>query len=211
MKKLTLEDIEAWKDDRKRARFINCLSGVKTGVLIGTADEERKSNLAIFSSLFHLGANPALMGFVVRPDVSPRHTLENIKNIGYYTINILPFDEHLKGHHTSARFPEETSEFSAVGLSEEYFSNQLVPFVKESKVKWLMELVRIIDIEENNTHIIIGKVLEVLLPEEILDTDGTLDIAATNPSLVTGLDSYHQVKKGQRYTYAKPDREPKKL
>lgn len=209
MKKLTLEDIESWNDDRKRGRFFNCLSGIKSGVLVGTANSQKKSNLAIFTSLFHLGANPALMGIVIRPDISPRHTLLNIKEVGYYTLNLLPYDFHQNGHQTSARYPENISEFGACGFTEEW--SELVPYVKESQIKWLMKLVKVVDIPENNTHIVIGEVKEIQIPEVLISDDGAVDIAGSDPALVTGLDCYHQVKPGKRYAYAKPDKETKEL
>ena len=63
---------------RKRAAFINSLTGFKSASLIGTIDNNKKTNLSIFSSVFHLGSNPALVGFINRPDSVERHTLENI-------------------------------------------------------------------------------------------------------------------------------------
>lgn len=208
MERITLTDLDNWEDNRKRGRFINCLSGIKTGVLVGTVNIEKKTNLAIFTSIFHLGADPSLMGMIVRPDASPRHTLQNILDIKSFTLNILPYEMHREGHQTSARYTEDQSEFKECGFTEEWLNDSKVPFVKESQVKWLMELVRVIDIPENNTHMIIGRVLEVYFPKDILSEDGSLDIAVTDPTLVTGLDSYHQVKKGTRYSYAKPDKKP---
>lgn len=208
---ITEEEFRSWTDERRRARLINCLSGIKSAVLIGSLSQDGQTNLAIFSSLFHLGADPALMGFIIRPDISARHTLENILESKYYSINLLPYKHHLEGHHTSARFPKETSEFKACGFNEEYFENSSIPFVKESKVKWLMKFVRSVDIEENGTHLIIGQVKEIHLPQEILAKDGALDISQTDPTLVTGLDCYHRVKKGTRYSYAKPNLVPHPL
>ncbi len=211
MEKLSLAQLDQWEDNRKRARFINCLSGIKTAILVGSANQHKQSNLAIFSSVFHLGADPSMMGMIVRPDVSPRHTLQNIIDTKYYTLNILPFEKHAQGHQTSARYPQEVSEFDACGLTEQWHEEVSVPFVQESRVKWLMELVRVIDIPENNTHMVMGKVLEVHFPKEILHEDGSLDLFATDPALVTGLDSYHQATLGVRYQYAKPDKGPVKL
>lgn len=211
MKSLTVEDLDAWNDSRKRARFINCLSGIKSAILVGTSNAQGVDNLAIFSSIFHLGADPSLMGMIVRPDVSPRHTLQNLIERKTYSLNLLPYDLRAQGHQTSARYPSDESEFETCGFSVERIRDLKVPFVKESQVKWLMELIRIVDIPENNTHMVIGRVVEVFYPEEILRDDGSLDLAATAPCLVTGLDSYHSVGKGIRYEYAKPGKKPQRL
>ncbi len=66
-------------DKRYRANFFNTLTGFKSANLIGTYDENDKENLAIFNSVIHLGANPPLMGFILRPTTVERHTYENIK------------------------------------------------------------------------------------------------------------------------------------
>ena len=96
------EDLEQM-ETRYRASFVNSLGGFKSVVLIGTKNNEGQENLAIFNSLIHIGANPALCAFIVRPDVSPRHTLENIIETGFYTINHLNSDIYKFAHQTSAR------------------------------------------------------------------------------------------------------------
>lgn len=49
---------------RYRAQLINSLSGFKSANLIGTQDALGRTNLAIISSVFHLGADPALVGLL---------------------------------------------------------------------------------------------------------------------------------------------------
>ena len=74
-------------EQRKRANLINSIGGFKSVCLIGTTNNENQNNLAIFNSIVHIGANPPLIGFFVRPDSVERHTLANILNTEYYTIN----------------------------------------------------------------------------------------------------------------------------
>lgn len=74
-------------DTRTRAHFINSLSGFKSANLIGTQDDQGQTNLSIVSSVFHLGANPPLVGMIIRPHSVARHTFENILQTGFYTIN----------------------------------------------------------------------------------------------------------------------------
>ena len=95
----------------KRLNIINSITGIKPANLISTIDERNRLNLAIFSSVVHLGSNPALIGFILRPQQKVRrHTYENILENGYYTINHLPNNKTLEGHYTSAKFDKETSE-----------------------------------------------------------------------------------------------------
>lgn len=45
-------------EDRKRIALINSLSGFKSLNLIGTINNQGQTNLAIFNSVVHIGANP---------------------------------------------------------------------------------------------------------------------------------------------------------
>ncbi|MCJ8275234.1 MAG: flavin reductase family protein, partial [Bdellovibrionales bacterium] len=67
MKKKSI--ITSEHDYNKRAwiKLVNSLSGFKSANLVGTQSKDGQTNLAMFSSFFHLGANPPLMGFVLRP------------------------------------------------------------------------------------------------------------------------------------------------
>ena len=69
-------------EQRYRANFINALSGFKSANLIGTISKSGQHNLAIVSSVFHIGAHPPLMGMIMRPHTVPRDTLQNIKDTG---------------------------------------------------------------------------------------------------------------------------------
>ena len=71
----------------KRLNLINSVTGVKPANLIGTRCKEN-TNLAIISSVVHLSTNPPLLSFMLRPDHKVRrHTYENIKAEGFFTIN----------------------------------------------------------------------------------------------------------------------------
>src|SRR3990167_5861750 len=90
-------------DKRFRATFINSLPGYKCLQLVGTLNENGHSNLGIFNSIFHLGAAPALLGMVLRPDSVEHDTLKNIKKSGFYTFNNVLSSFFEKAHQTSAR------------------------------------------------------------------------------------------------------------
>ena len=73
-----------------RLKIINSITGIKPANLIGTMDGNQTTNLAVFSSVVHLGSQPPLLGFVARPkteDSGP--TLRNIEENGMYTMNHL--------------------------------------------------------------------------------------------------------------------------
>jgi flavin reductase (DIM6/NTAB) family NADH-FMN oxidoreductase RutF len=199
------EDLDQM-ETRYRASFVNSLGGFKSVVLIGTKNNEGQENLAIFNSLIHIGANPALCAFIVRPDVSPRHTLENIIETGFYTINHLNIDIYKSAHQTSARYPRESSEFEATGLETEYLSGFFSPFVAESNVKFGCQFVQRINIELNGTSLIIGKIVQISVPDSCILEDGFVDIEKAGSLTVSGLDSYHSTSRIARLSYAKPNK-----
>ncbi len=202
-----INDMEA----RYRASFMNSLGGYKSVVLIGTKSLNGTSNLAIFNSFFHIGANPPLCGFIVRPDVSPRHTLQNILETKYYTINHIHEGIYKNAHQTAARYGADVSEFNEVNLTEEYFEGHDVPFVKESNLKFICEFQQKIDLEINGTIMIIGQIKEIILPEQCLGIDGFVDIEMAGTITCSGLDSYHKTEKIGRLTYAKTNTWPETI
>jgi flavin reductase (DIM6/NTAB) family NADH-FMN oxidoreductase RutF len=198
-------------EQRYRAAFINSLGGFKSVVLIGTKDKEGQENLAIFNSFFHLSANPALCGIIVRPDSVERHTLENIENTGFYTINHLNQHIYEKGHQTSARYPKALSEFEATGLGSEYLDDFFAPFVAQSNIKFGVEWCEKHELKINGTTLLIGKILDIYLPEGIISSDGFVDIEKAGTITCSGLDSYHTTTRLARLSYAKPNKDLTKI
>ncbi|PQJ10206.1 flavin oxidoreductase [Flavipsychrobacter stenotrophus] len=191
-------------EQRYRAAFINSLGGFKSGVLVGTVSKEGNTNLAIFNSLFHLGANPALCGLIIRPDSVARHTYENILETGSYTINHINEGIYKQAHQTSARYDREVSEFDATGLTLQYEQGVMAPFVKKSHVQFALEFAEKHELQINGTILVIGKIVKVILPDECIGADGFIDIERAGTITVSGLDSYHTTQRLSRLSYAKP-------
>jgi flavin reductase (DIM6/NTAB) family NADH-FMN oxidoreductase RutF len=211
MQHFSCNDIKTM-EQRYRATFINSLGGFKSLVLIATANEEAATNLAAFSSLFHIGANPPLCGLIIRPDDgAERHTLSNIEKTGFYTVNHVRADFYKKAHQTSARYPKHVSEFEATGLTPYYIDGFHAPFVAESHVKFALELREKHPLSINGTILIIGEIKHIILPENLLQTDGFVDIERAGTVTCSGLDSYHTTQRLSRLSYAKPDSFPKEI
>ena len=191
-------------EHRKRTALINSLSGFKSLNLIGTVSRENETNLAVFNSVIHLGADPALMGFISRPHSVERHTIENIQQTKFFTINHITADIFEKAHQTSARYPREQSEFEAVGLTAVYKNNFAAPFVKESKIQIGLELKETLAVKSNDTLLIIGEIMDLYFPENIWLEEGVLDIEKAETLTASALDGYHTTKLIKRIKYAKP-------
>ncbi len=198
-------------ETRYRANFINSLGGFKSLVLIGTKSNAGNENLATFSSLFHLGANPALCGIIIRPNEPKQNTLGNILTTKQYTINHVQPHFYKQAHQCSAKYDEGKNEFREVGLSSQYIENIAAPFVEQSTIKFACEFVQKIDIELNGTTLIIGKIIKVIVPDNVLLEDGFIDIEKAESITCIGLDSYHTTKKIARLSYARVNTEISEL
>lgn len=196
---------------RYRTQVVNSLSGFKSANLIGTSNKEGIYNLAIFSSVVHLGASPALVGFITRPNTVVRHTLENIQQTKQFTINQVNERFWQAAHQTSARYDAGECEFNQTGLTPLTMDGVNAPFVKESRLKYALKLQEIVPIQLNDTLLVIGEITDILCDKEAIKSDGYIDIESLNTVMISGLDSYHTSKRLSRLRYAKPDKSPTKI
>ena len=125
----------------KKINLINSCSGYKSANLIGTISKEGITNVAVFSSVTHLGSNPPTLGFILRPTTVPRDTYKNILESGVFTINHIFEDIIEDAHHTSAKYEEAISEFDITALEDEYYNDCIAPFVKGSPVQMEMKFI----------------------------------------------------------------------
>ncbi|WP_159023638.1 flavin reductase family protein [Formosa sp. L2A11] len=201
------EDIKAL-DRITRLKIINSVSGIKPANLIGTINNQGKTNLAIFSSVVHLGSDPALLGFIARPQTADvGHTIRNIKENEMYTINHIHPEFIEKAHYTSAKFESEISEFERCKLTEEYITDFKAPFVKESNFKIGLRFKEALDIKLNGTTLIIGEIEHLIIPDNAL-LNGDIDLEATNSIGISGLNSYYTLKKIENHPYVRVNEVP---
>ena len=193
----------------ERLNIINSVTGIKPANLIGTISDAGIPNLAIFSSVVHLGSNPAIVGFMVRPQQEVRrHTYENIMHNGLYSINHVHANFAERAHYTSAKFDAEISEFVSCGLTEQYIEGFAAPFVQESRLKLGMRFLEAIPVQINNTHMIVGEILHAIIPDEAIEDHGHLDLTQVGSIGISGLNSYYQLEKIGKYPYARPHQLP---
>lgn len=202
--------IEISKDDIikmdkiTRLNFVNSIPGYKSANLIGTKSKKGISNLAVFSSVIHLGSNPPLLAFIMRPAVVPRNTYQNIKETGKFTINHIHEEFIDKAHYTSAKFESNISEFKEAKLSEVYLGDFYAPFVNESRIKMAMNFVEEYHIKANSTLFIVGEIHSVFLPEKTWRKNGEVDLNKVGDVCISGLYNYHKVKRIASFNYVRP-------
>ncbi|HCM77678.1 MAG TPA: flavin oxidoreductase [Cytophagales bacterium] len=194
----------------KRLNIINSISGIKPGNLVGTVSRAGIPNLAIVSSVVHLGSHPPLLGYLLRPrDEVRRDSYENILENGYFTINHISTEFIEKAHYTSAKFDQHTSEFDACGLTPSYDFGFSAPFVKESKLKVGLRHVESISIPSSNTTLIVGEIQHLDIPDDALNEHGYINLESINSAGISGLNSYYSLNKLADFPYARVHEVPK--
>jgi len=192
-------------EQRYRTTFMNSISGFKSLQMVGTIGENGITNIALFNSIFHIGANPPLIGMICRPDGDQHSTFNNIEKTGFYTLNNVQKSWYQKAHQTSARYNINESEFDTCGFTAQYLDNFIAPFIQQSSVKLGLELREINTIKFNGSRIIIGEVKYIILDDGLVATDGYVDLEKAQSVTVAGLDAYYSTQKLARLKYAKPE------
>ncbi len=194
-----------------RLNLLNCITGYKSANLIATVSKEGISNVAIFSSVTHLGSEPPLIGFILRPTTVLRDTYKNIKETGYFTVNHITSAMIADAHHTSSSYEESISEFDKTNLEAEYIENNKFPFVKGSPVKLFCKYLNEYKIEENGCLHIIASVEELYVEDNLLHEDNWIQLDRGNVVAINGLDGYAVPKIKDRFQYARPDQPTKSM
>ncbi|WP_372754444.1 flavin reductase family protein [Mariniflexile sp.] len=187
-----------------KINLINSCSGFKSANLIGTKSAKGKSNVAIFSSVTHIGSDPALFGFFLRPTTVIRNTYDNIKETGFFTINHIHEAIVDDAHHTSAKYDSNVSEFDVTALEEDYRNDFYAPFVKNSPVQMAMNYVEEYPIQANGTILLIGAIKDLYIEDELLEQDGFVNLSKANVVSINGLDGYLIPKFKTRLQYQRP-------
>ena len=188
-----------------RINLINSCSGFKSANLIGTKSNLGIPNVAVFSSVTHLGSNPPLLGVTFRPvtDV-PRNTYENIKETGQFTINHIDASIINDAHHTSAKYHKDVSEFDTTCLEEEYKNDWHAPFVKNAPIQMALTYCEEYKIKANGTIQLIGEIKDLFIKSDLLEKDGFINLSKANIVAINGLDGYAVPTLKERMTYQRP-------
>jgi len=187
-----------------KINLINSCSGYKSSNLIATRSDAGIENVAVFSSVTHIGSSPAMLGVFMRPTTVIRNTYDNIKSTGFYTINHIHKSIIEDAHHTSAKYDASISEFEVTNLNSEYKNNFHAPFVKNAPVQLAMQFVEEYDIKANNTILVIGEIIGLHINDNLLQNDGFLDLSKAEVAAINGLDGYAIPKSNTRFGYQRP-------
>ena len=203
MQHFSLEDIDKMSN-LYRLNLINSVTGYKSAHLIGTISPEGNENLAVFSSVVHLGSNPALIGIILRPTSVPRHTHSNMKSTGIFTLNAIHKSQIKDAHHTSAKYPETISEFDKTKLKVEKREGFSAPFVKNAPIQMACNYITEYHIKENDTRLLVGTIKDFYITDTMLLEDGWVQLDKGGVVSINGLDGYAVPELKERFPYARP-------
>ena len=187
-----------------RINLINSCSGFKSANLLGTISTKGITNVAVFSSVTHLGSNPPTLGFILRPTTVPRNTHKNLKDIGYFTINHIWEEVIEDAHHTSAKYPDDISEFDMTNFEPEFKGNFKAPFVKNAPVQMSMKFIEEIYVPSNDVMLVVAQIQELYVKDDLLQNDGLINLSLGNVATINGLDTYAIPKFKKQLTYQRP-------
>jgi len=183
--------------------LINSISGIKPANLVGSRSLNEIDNLAIFSSVVHLGSNPALLGMVMRPQTSTtKDTYSNIMDTGFFTINHVSQSFIKKAHYTSAKLEMDQSEFDIMNIEKEFIEDFYAPFVKASAVKIGLKYVESHSLS-NECIFITGEVLLAEFPDKSCNEKGQLDLSSYDCVGISGLNTYYSLSKIESFPYVR--------
>ena len=202
MEKIDLKEISNLSK-KNRINFINSLSGFKSANLIGTRSATGLENLAIMSSVTHVGSTPPLLSIIFRPPVVERHSYENILKTKYFTINHVDESFFDKAHQTSKNYHRAKSEFTECDIEKIYLNNFYAPFVKKSKIKIALKLKEYYEIKINKCVFVIGEIKFVYYDKQLSLNDGSLNLSKAGIVSISGLDTYHNCTKIKKILYKK--------
>ncbi len=210
MNHFNLDDLNKMPS-RYRANLINSCTGYKSCNLLATKGKNGSTNVAIFNSIIHIGSNPPMLGFVLRPTTVPRNTYKNLKDTGFFTVNQVHQSIIKDAHHTASRYDEHISEFDKTELEEEYLNDFYAPYVQNSPIQLGCKYVNEYLIKENDTILIIGAIENIHLDKSIMHDDGWVQLDKAKTVSCIGLDGYALPTLIDRFQYAKPEQETKSL
>ena len=195
-----------------RGNLINSVTGYKSANLLATRSKNGIDNVAVFSSVTHLGSNPALFSFIQRPlGHGVGHTYENLKDTGQITLNHVVSSLVDRAHQSSAKYDSSISEFEQLGIEKFHREGIEAPFVKEAPIQIAAQYESEYYIKENKCIMVLCRITDIFLNDGIQLEDGWLNLEKAGSITINGLDGYATGTIQKRLSYAKVDQELKGL
>ena len=203
MMHITTEDLNTM-ERIYRGNLINSVTGFKSANLLATKSVAGVDNVAVFSSVTHLGSNPPLFSFIQRPlGHGVGHTYENLKETGLLTLYHIHVDLVDAAHQSSAKYDASISEFEKLGIDIQMRDGFEVPFVKNARIQVAAQYESEYYLKENKCIMVICRITDIFISDKIQTDDGWLNLEKAGSVAIDGLDGYASAKIEKRLSYAK--------
>lgn len=195
-----------------RGNLVNSVTGFKSANLLATRSKNGVDNVAIFSSVTHLGSDPAMFSFVQRPlGHGAGHTYKNLKETGYITLNHINMSIVNPAHQSSAKYDPSISEFEALNIEKQMRDGISVPFVKQATIQVAASYENEYYLKENDCILVICRITDIYLKDGIQLDDGWVNLEKAGTITINGLDGYATASVKKRLSYAKVGKELEEL
>lgn len=135
-----------------------------------TQDSSGLVNVAPYSFFNAFSDNPVVIGFGAgpRPEGAAKDTLANIRALGQFVVNLVPFELAQKMNVTAVEFGPEVDEMAEAGLTPAASARVVPPRIAESPVALECETFQLIPAGRHT--IVLGKVLAMHIADDcVLD------------------------------------------
>ena len=78
----------------------------------------------------------------------------------------------------------------------------------ESFIKIGLKLIETVKIEINNTVLVVGEIIEIIINDSFIDKDGTVNLQKSKSISVGGLNTYYDLKKISKFPYTRIENLP---
>ncbi len=166
---------------------------------VSTLDREGAINLAPFSQFNNLGYDPPYVMFAAgqKPDGAPKDSVVNAMASGEFVCSMATYALREAVNTTAQMLDADVDEMAFAGLTPAPSRLVAAPRVAESPVhlecRFHASMVLPGHGVENNSHVVVGRVLGVHIDDDALTADGKLDITRIRPLARLGYFDYTAV------------------
>jgi flavin reductase (DIM6/NTAB) family NADH-FMN oxidoreductase RutF len=174
---------------------------------VTTRSKDGIINAAPFSYFNIVSSAPPMISIgVIRDTDEPKDTAKNIKEMKEFVVHIVDSDNVEEVNKTAMNLPYGESEMDLTKLTLVPSTKVKVPGIKESKVRFEVELEDIFEIKDGEkivTDLVIGRIVGFHILEDIL-YDGKIDPLKLDP--VARLAGSNYSKLGEIFSLVRPQK-----
>lgn len=173
---------------------------------ISSRGKDGKDNLAPYSFFNAVAYVPPQVMFAstsAKDDRSyGKDSTENIRDTGYFCVNIVEYSARDVMNKTSATLPADTDEFEVAGI--EKADCNLIPCSRVANAPASLEcrMTQIVQLEGAENRLVLGEVIGIHMRDDCI-TDGQFDVTKFQPLTRLGYRDYSVIR--EVFSLARPD------